>query len=79
MSTVNRITVFPERGTAETVLAVEENRRKMHIMITRATAQVPEVDELVGQRPNIVESSRVAARYWDSPPARESQTTEAIK
>lgn len=57
----------------------DEDRRKMHVMVTRATAQIPEVDELVGQRPNIVESSRAAARYWDSPPAQESKATKATK
>lgn len=42
----------------------EEDRKKMHIMVTRATTEIPEVADLVGQRPSVVEPSRAAAMYW---------------
>lgn len=42
----------------------DEDRKKMHVMITRAAVMIPETDELVGQRTPPVAPTQSAALAW---------------
>jgi hypothetical protein len=42
----------------------EDDRRKMHMMVTRAAVMIPETAELVGQRSPVVDHRTDAARTW---------------